>query len=90
MWWNTKTQIVTKLENSNFDENQKLKMWWNSKTQIVMKIYNSNCDDIQKLKLWWNSNLNGDKTQNSKAQIVRKKSKTKSETKLKLGEETKN
>ena len=52
LWWNSKTQIVMKLQNSNCDETQKLKLWWNSKTQIVMKLKNSKCDKTQKLKLW--------------------------------------
>ena len=34
-----KTQIVTKLKNSNYDKN--------SKTQIVTKLKNSNCDESQ-------------------------------------------
>ena len=55
-----KNQIVTKLENSNFDKTKK-KLGRNSKTPIVTK-----------LKLWQNSkcdktkNSNGDKTQKLK------------------------
>ena len=55
-WWNSKTQVVMKLKNSNCDETQKLKLWWNSKTHIVIKLNNSNCDKTQKHKLWCNSN----------------------------------
>ena len=36
---NSKTQIMTKLKNSNFDKTHKLKLWQNSKTQIVKKNY---------------------------------------------------
>ena len=39
-----KTDIVTKLKNSNCDKTQKLKLWTNSKTQIVTKLKNQNCD----------------------------------------------
>ena len=55
MWSNSKTQIVMKLNNLNYDETQvviKLKLWLNSNcdgihiTQI--------CDKTQKLKLWRN------------------------------------
>ena len=54
-----KTQIVTKLKNSNCDKTQNLN-FDNSKTQmdtkvkkkqILTKVKNSNCDNIQKLKL---------------------------------------
>ena len=43
-----------KLNNSNFDETQKLKLWWNLKTQIVMKLKNSNLKTqiVTKLELW--------------------------------------
>ena len=67
--WNSKTQIMMKL-NSYIDETQELKLlWssntifflWNSKTQIFMKLKNSKCDKTQKLKLW--QNWNCDKTQ---------------------------
>ena len=43
MWQNSKTEIVTKLNNSKCDKTQKLKMWQNSKTEIVTKPKNSNC-----------------------------------------------
>ena len=39
-----KTQIMTKLKNSNCDKTQKLKLRQNSKTQIVTK-RNLNCDN---------------------------------------------
>ena len=58
----TQTQIVTRLKNSNYDKTQKLKLWQNAKTQIAMKLKNTNCDKTQKLKIW----------QNSKTQIVTK------------------
>ena len=41
---NSKTQIGTKLNNSNCDKTKK-------KTKIVTKLKNSNCDNTQKLKL---------------------------------------
>ena len=49
MWQkkNSKTQIMTRLKNSNNDKTQKFKLWQNSK--------NSNCDKTQKIKLWLNS-----------------------------------
>ena len=49
-WQKPKSQIATKLKNSNCDKNsnndknQKLKLWQNSKTQIGIKLKNSNCD----------------------------------------------
>ena len=59
MWQNSKSQIVTKLKNSNCDRTQKLKLWPNSKlklgknpnTQIVQKVKNANGDKTQKVKL---------------------------------------
>ena len=79
MWQKLRAQIVTKhktqncgkkLDNSNCDETQKLKLWQNSKilivtklkTQIVTKLKNwncyksqkLNCDKTQKLKMWPN------------------------------------
>ena len=52
---NSKTQIVTKLKNSNCGKTQKLKFWQNSKIQIVTKLKNTNCNKTQKIKLWQNS-----------------------------------
>ena len=64
MWQNWKTQIVTKLKKSTFDNTQQLKMLQNSnidKTQIVKK--NANFDKTQQLKLWQiNKNSKCDKT----------------------------
>ena len=57
MWWNSKTQIVMKLKNSNCDETQNLKVWWNSKTPIVTKLQlwqNSKTQNVSKIKLWQN------------------------------------
>ena len=49
MWYNTIFQIVTKLENSNCDFTQKLKLWQNSKTDIVKKkIKNISSDKTKK------------------------------------------
>ena len=55
----TQTQIVMKLNKSNCDVTQKIKLWWNSKTQIVIKLKkktqiviklkNLICDETQKL-----------------------------------------
>ena len=42
LWWNSKTQMVTKHKNWNCDQ---------TKTQIVTKLKNSNSDKTQKLKL---------------------------------------
>ena len=42
-----KNQIVTKLNNSNYDKTQKLKMRQNSKTKIVTTLKNSNGDITQ-------------------------------------------
>ena len=47
---NLKTQIVTKLKNSNCDKTQKLKLWQNSKVYAVTKLKNSNGYKTQKLK----------------------------------------
>ena len=63
---------MTKLNNSNCDKTQKLKLWQNSKTQIVTKLKNSNCYKTQNCKFWQNSNcdktqkLNGDNIQKLK------------------------
>ena len=46
LWWNTKTQIVTNLKNTNCEKTLK--------TQILTKLKNSNCDQTQKPKLWQN------------------------------------
>ena len=55
MWQNFKTQIVTKVKNWNFEENQKFILWQNSKTQIVTKLKNWNFEKTKKkLKLWQN------------------------------------
>ena len=51
---NLKTQIVTKIKNSNCDKTQKLKLWQNSKTQIATKLENLNCDKTKKSELWQN------------------------------------
>ena len=75
---NLKTQIVTKLNNSNCDKTQKLKLWQNSKTETETKHTNFKCDNLQKLKLeqnqkrklWQNSKLK--LWQNSKTQIATK------------------
>ena len=48
MWLKSKTIIVTKLQNSNCDKTQKLKLWPNSKNQILTKLKNSNCDRTKK------------------------------------------
>ena len=37
LWWNSK--IVMKLEHSNCDKTQKLKLGWNSKTQKLTKLF---------------------------------------------------
>ena len=61
-----KTQIGTKLKNSNCEEKNsktqtvtKLKLWqnskWEEKKQKKSQFYNSNYDKKQKLKLWQNS-----------------------------------
>ena len=51
MWQKSKTQIVTKLKDSNCDKTQKLKWSPNSKTKFVTKLKNSNCHKTQLLKL---------------------------------------
>ena len=54
-----KNSNCDKLENSNFDKNQKLKLWQKSNTQIVTNLKknqivtkpkNSNCEKTEKLK----------------------------------------
>ena len=40
--WHSKTQIVMKLKNSNFEKTKK--------SQIMMKLKNSNCEVTEKLK----------------------------------------
>ena len=71
LWQNSITEILTKLKNSNcdenFDKNQKLKLWQKSKTQIVTKLknlnfYNSKTQIVTKLK-----KLNCDKTKKLKS-----------------------
>ena len=66
LWRNSKTQIVTKLKNSNCagKKNSNLK-FWPLKISNCDKTQNSNCGKTQKLKLW----------QNSKTQIVTKQNK---------------
>ena len=73
----SKTQIVMKFNNSNWDETKKLKCWQNSQTQIVTKLKKSNCES--KLKMWREKNL---KTQNVTTPIVTN-SKTQIKTRLK-------
>ena len=51
LWQNSKTQIVTKLKNSNCDKIQKILWWQNSNTQIVTKLQRPNCNITPKLKL---------------------------------------
>ena len=74
MWRNSKTQIVTKLKNSNCYRTQILNLRKNSKIQILLKLNNTNCDKTQKTKLWQNlitqivtklKNSNWIKTKNS-------------------------
>ena len=48
LWHSSKTQIVTKLKNSNYDKDQKFKLWHEVKTQIATKLKISNCDKTQK------------------------------------------
>ena len=43
LWFNSKAQIVIRLENSKGDETQNTKLWQNAKTQFVPKLKNSNC-----------------------------------------------
>ena len=76
MWYNSKTQNVTKLNVWQISKKQLVTI---SNPQIVTKLKNSNCDDLQKLKLWQNYKIkNSDKTkklklwQNSKTRIVTK------------------
>ena len=58
-----KNLMVTKIENSNCDKTQKLKLWQKSKTQFFTKLKKSICDKTQivrkvltKFKLLQNSN----------------------------------
>ena len=80
---NSKTQIRTKLKNSNSDKTQKLKLWENSngdKTQIVKK-------KSENLKMWWKKNW--DKTQELKLwQKLKKNQNVTSHQKLKLYKKT--
>ena len=46
-----KSQIFTKLKNSNCDQSQKLKLLKNLKKKNCDKLRKSNCDKIQKIKL---------------------------------------
>ena len=66
MWQNSKTQIETKLNNSNCHKTQKHTLWQNSKTQIVTKLKTSNCEKTQELK-WWEKQI---KKKNDKTQIL--------------------
>ena len=52
LWPNSKTQVVTRLNNSNYDKTQKLNLW-----------QNSNCDNS---KLWQNSKTQILKTKKNK------------------------
>ena len=70
LWQNSRTQIVTKLKNWNWDQTQNFLICQNLKTQIltklkkkivtklktqsVTKLKNLNCDKTWKLKLWQN------------------------------------
>ena len=58
LWWDSKTQIVTKFK--------KNKIGWNSRTQIVMILKNSNCNETQTQIVMKFKNSNGDKTQKLK------------------------
>ena len=49
LWQNSKTQMVTKPNNSNCDKTQKHKLW--------KKVKKWKCDKPQKLKLWQNSTI---------------------------------
>ena len=65
---NSKTQIVTKIKNSNCDKTQWLKVWQNkqkiklwpkSNVQIATKLQNSHCDNrkaqiLTEMELWLN------------------------------------
>ena len=78
LWQNSKTLIITKLKNSNFEEKKtKIQTVTKLKTTILSKKYKkkSNCDKTHKLKLWQNSKtpivtnsktLKGDKTKQQK------------------------
>ena len=59
MWQNLRTQIVTKLKNSNCDQTQNLKLW-QLKNSLWKKLkpkfwHNSNYYKTQKLNLWQNA-----------------------------------
>ena len=102
MWPHSKTQIVTKLKNSNCDTTElrqssktlivtklkKIRLWQNLKTQIVTKLKNSYYDETKNLNCD-NSNSNWDKTQELK---LWPNLKTQIVTKLKVstGNKTKN
>ena len=68
LWWNLKTQIVTKLKFGQTKFHRK------TQTQIVMKLKNSKCDETQKLELW----------SNWKTQFVIKRKKSNFDETLKL------
>ena len=81
---NSKTQMVTKLKNSNGDKTPKVKWWQNSKSQIVTKLKKTQV--VTKLKLWENSNCDNSncyKTQNVTTLEVWANSKNQIVTKLK-------
>ena len=75
LWQNWKTQIVTKLKNSDFDKTwikTKFKLWKNlncDKSQVVKKLklwHHSNCERKKELKIKMWQNLNCDKIQEFK------------------------
>ena len=75
LWQNSKTQIVTKVENSNSGEKktQKLQLLQNSKIQIVTNLKCSICEKIKIVTKLKNSSCVKTKIkwqQNSKTQIV--------------------
>ena len=79
LWQNSKTRIVTKLKNSNFDNVKnvtKLKLWQNSKCERKKKLKNSKCDKIQIMTKLKNSKCDNNQKfnlwHNSKTQIVTK------------------
>ena len=77
-----KTQIVTKLQNSNCDKTQKLKLWKkNTKILNVTKFKDSNCDKTKKENCDKTQNSNCDKTQKLK---LRQNLETQNVTKLKI------
>ena len=55
----TKKKVVTKLEHSNCDKTQKLKMWQNSKNQIMTKLKNPNHNSSNSKTI---DNSNGDRS----------------------------